>query len=90
MPGRVLVFDLIVTNRIMLKSQLSIDFFDVTLASDATELRKHARLGKPDVILVSYQADRAAAFETFRWLKSSDATAYIPIVFLQNSEDSSV
>lgn len=38
MPGRVLVFDPIVTNRIMLKSQLSIDFFDVSLASDSAKL----------------------------------------------------
>ncbi len=90
MPGRVLVFDPIVTNRIMLKAQLSIDFFDVTLAADVSELRKYVRLGKPDVILVSYQADRAADFETVKWLKSTDATAYIPVVFLQVSEDASV
>lgn len=90
MPGRVLVFDPIVTNRIMLKSQLSIDFFDVTLASDVDVLRAHVRKGKPDIILVAYQADRAAGFETVRWLKSTDATAYIPVVFLQNSEDSTV
>lgn len=90
MPGRVLVFDPIVTNRIMLKAQLSLDFFDVTLAADAAELRKTVRLGKPDIILVAYQAERALDFETVRWLKSNSTTAYIPIVFLQNSDDGSV
>ena len=90
MPGRVLVFDPIVTNRIMLKAQLSMDFFDVTLAADSTELKRQVRLMKPDVVLVSYQADRAAAFETVSWLKSNAATAYLPIVFLHNSDDTSI
>jgi two-component system cell cycle response regulator len=90
MPGRVLVFDPIFTNRIMLKAQLSIDFLDVTLAADAAELQKNVRLGKPDVILVSYQADRTAAFETTRWLKSNEKTAYSPIVFLHNSKEDDI
>jgi two-component system cell cycle response regulator len=90
MPGRVLVFDPIVTNRIMLKAQLSIDFFEVVLAADAEEVRDTVRGNTPDVILVSYQADSSAAFETVTWLKSNANTAYIPVVFLRSSDGENV
>lgn len=90
MPGRILVFDPIVTNRIMLKAQLSIEFFDVVLASDFSELQSQVRLKKSDLILISFQADCASGFECARWLKDNQASSHTPVVFLHNSDDSSV
>jgi two-component system, cell cycle response regulator len=90
MPGRILVFDPIVTNRIMLKAQLSIEFFDVTLASDFSELQSQVRLNTPDLILVSYQADRASNFECVHWLKDNQTSAHTPVIFLNNADDGAV
>ncbi len=90
MPGRILVFDPIVTNRIMLKAQLSIEFFDVTLASDFLELQSQVRLKTPDLILVSYQADRASNFECVHWLKGNQTSTHTPVIFLNSSEDGAV
>lgn len=90
MPGRILVFDPIVTNRIMLKAQLSVEFFDVTLASDFSELQSQMRLKTPDLILVSYQADRASNFECVHWLKDNQTSAHTPVIFLNNSDEGAV
>lgn len=90
MPGRILVLDPIATNRIMLKAQLSIDFFDVTLASDFSEMKLQTRKKAPDLILVSYQADAAQDFCAVHWLKSNPATAPIPTAFLLTSDNPSV
>lgn len=89
MPGRILVFDPIVTNRIMFKAQLSIEFFDVTLASDFSELQSQVRLKSPDLVLVSYQADHASNFECVHWLKDNQTSAHTPVIFLTNADDGS-
>lgn len=87
MPGRILIFDPQVTNRLMLKSQLARDFFDVALASDAAELTDSLRFGAPDLIMMSYAAEKAAQFRNVHWAKSKANSAHIPIVFLHNSQD---
>lgn len=90
MPGQVLVYDPIITNRLMLKAQLSCDFFDVCLAADLADLQSNLRHNRPDVVLISYQADRATDFDAVNWIKSNPVTHYVPIVFLANSDDTSV
>ncbi|WGI20982.1 diguanylate cyclase [Amylibacter sp. IMCC11727] len=90
MPGRILVYDPIITNRLMLKAQLSHDFFDVCLATDLTDLQSNLRHNRPDVVLMSYHADRATNFEAVNWIKSNPVTHYVPIVFLANASDTSV
>lgn len=90
MPGRIIIFDPQVTNRLMLKSQLARDFFDVALASDAAELTDSLRFGAPDLIMMSYTAEKAARFRNVHWAKSKANFAHIPIVFLHNSQDTSL
>lgn len=90
MPGRIIIFDPQVTNRLMLKSQLARDFFDVALASDAAELTDSLRFGAPDLIMMSYAAEKAARFRNVHWAKSKANFAHIPIVFLHNSQDTSL
>lgn len=87
MPGRILIFDPQVTNRLMLKSQLTRDFFEVALAADAAELNESLRFGAPDLVMVSYDAELSVEFANIHWIKSQAKTAHVPIVFLHNGQD---
>lgn len=90
MPGRILFLDPQVTNRMMLKSQLTRDFFDVALASDGIELAQSLRFAPPDLVMLSYAAERSAGFENISRLTQSQATAHIPVILLHDSTDTAV
>ncbi|WP_180957652.1 diguanylate cyclase [Neptunicoccus cionae] len=90
MPGRILLLDPQVTNRMMLKSQLTRDFFEVALASDGAELTQSLRFAPPDLVLLSYASERTAGFENITRLTQSQKTAHIPVMFLHDSADTSV
>ncbi|GGA08704.1 diguanylate cyclase [Neptunicoccus cionae] len=90
MPGRILLLDPQVTNRMMMKSQLTRDFFDVALASDGTELAQSLRFAPPDLVILSYAAERIAGFANINRLTQSQDTAHIPVIFLHDSADTTV
>ena len=90
MPGRILLLDPQVTNRMMLKSQLTRDFFEVALASDAAELTQSLRFAPPDLVLLSYAAEKTAGFENIIRLTQSQKTAHLPVIFLHDGSDTSV
>ena len=82
MPGRILIIDPIVTNRIMLKSQLSAQFFAVDLAEDFESCRPAFQRAMPDAVVLNYRVEEATDFTTCRRLKSSSRTAHIPVFLL--------
>ena len=77
MPGHVLIFDPMVTNRIMLKAQLVQDFFDVSLAADKKEFFNALRQRAPDVVLVSYTSERLAGFDNIQKLRQTPNLSHI-------------
>lgn len=87
MPGRALIFDPMITHRIMLKAQLSQDFFAVSLASDDKEFFDTLRHNPPDVVLMSYTSERDAGFKNLYKLRNDPTRTYLPVVFLHGGRD---
>jgi two-component system cell cycle response regulator len=87
MPGRLLIFDPMLTHRMMMKSLLAQEFFDVSVAADATEFRASLRYGAPDLVLIAYQPERDCGFSNLHHLKSSAEKSHIPVAFLHHGDD---
>ena len=89
MPGRVLIVDPVITNRVVLKAQLKADFFTVDLASDIVEIRRYFSAAPPDAIILRYEIEEEQGFSTCKELKSNPRFSHVPIILIcANIEDS--
>lgn len=82
MPGRVLVVDPVITNRIVLKAQLSAEFYQVELCADPTRAVDMALALAPDAILMRYADELNSDFEICKALHNLQHCADIPILLL--------
>jgi len=89
MPGKILIVDPIITNRVMLKAQLVSEYFSVTLAADHTSARREMYKSLPDVLLLNYDCEMATGFATCRAIRGDPRTAYLPIVLLCSTVEDS-
>lgn len=89
MPGKILIVDPIITNRVMLKAQLVSEYFSVTLAPDYPSARREIYKSLPDVLLLNYDCEMATGFASCRAIRSDPTTAYLPIVLLCSTVEDS-
>ncbi|HCS22809.1 MAG TPA: PleD family two-component system response regulator [Alphaproteobacteria bacterium] len=82
MTARVLVVDDILPNVKLLEAKLSGEYFDVITASSGAEAIQKAEKESPDIILLDVMMPGMDGFETCQRLKSSPATAHIPVVMV--------
>ncbi len=82
MTARVLVVDDILPNVKLLEAKLSGEYFDVITASSGMEGIQKAETQSPDIILLDVMMPGMDGFETCQRLKSSPATAHIPVVMV--------
>ncbi len=88
MPGRILIVDPIVTNRVVLKAQLTADYYTVDLASDITSIHGYLAKSPPDAIVLRYEVEENIGFSTCKELKCDPRFSHIPVILIcRNMED---
>ena len=80
MPGKILIIDPIVTNRIVTKVKLASACYQVAQASCGVDGLNAARLGEPDLILCSSDLPDMEAADLARALRQNQKTQAIPLI----------
>ncbi len=84
---RVLVVDDTAENRQLLRAMLSIDSYQVELASDGPMALRMVRQTPPDLILLDVVMPGMDGYEVCRQLKAEEATQNIPVIFVTGKVD---
>lgn len=79
---KILVVDDVMSNVLLLKVLLANEKFAITTASNGQQALNQVETEHPDLILLDVMMPGIDGFEVARRLKSSPATAEIPIIFL--------
>ena len=82
MPARVLVVDDIVANIKLLEAKLTSEYFDVITAMNGPDAIAICEQGLCDIVLLDVMMPGMDGFEVCRRLKTSPATAHLPIVMV--------
>lgn len=82
MTARVLVVDDIAANVKLLEARLSAEYFDVVTALNGREAIAICERGEADIVLLDVMMPGMNGFDVCRHLKSTPATAHIPVVMV--------
>ena len=82
MTARVLVVDDVQSNRKLLKTRLSLEYFEVLTATNGPEAIAICERSECDIVLLDVRMPGMDGFEVCRRLRSAPATAHLPIVLL--------
>lgn len=82
MSARILVVDDIAANLKLLEAKLSAEYFDVVTALSGREAIAICERGEADIVLLDVMMPGMNGFEVCRRLKSTPATAHIPVVMV--------
>ena len=82
MPGRILLVEDSDANRLILRTRLNKEYYDVVEAVDGETALAMVEAEKPDLILLDIVMPGIDGFEVCRRLKSSPETLHIPVVML--------
>ena len=82
MPGRILLVEDSGANRLILRSRLNKEYYDVVEAEDGETALEIVGEEKPDLILLDVVMPGIDGFEVCRQLKSDPETLHIPVVML--------
>ncbi|CAH1648751.1 Diguanylate cyclase [Hyphomicrobiales bacterium] len=82
MSARILVVDDIAANLKLLEAKLSAEYFDVVTALSGREAIAVCERGEADIVLLDVMMPGMNGFEVCRRLKSTPATAHIPVVMV--------
>ncbi len=82
MPGRILVIDPVNTNRMVLKTRLMSEYYDVDLCEDASSGWASILRDPPDTILVNCRLPDANGYGFCAKIKSHPETGHIPVVLI--------
>lgn len=82
MPGRILVIDPVNTNRMVLKTRLMSEYYDVDLCADATAGWAAILRDPPDAVLVNCSLPDANGYGFCAKIKSHPETGHIPVILI--------
>jgi two-component system cell cycle response regulator len=82
MTARVLVVDDIPSNVMLLKAQLSAEYFEVQTASNGQEALAHIELDPPDIVLLDIMMPGLSGYEVCKRVRRMPGTASLPIVMV--------
>ncbi|WP_449255570.1 PleD family two-component system response regulator [Bosea sp. (in: a-proteobacteria)] len=82
MSARVLVVDDVPANLRLLEAKLSAEYFEVLTATSGPDALAICERGEPDIVLLDVMMPGMNGFEVCRRLKSTPATAHIPVVIV--------
>jgi len=84
MPGRIVIADDVPTHRIILKARLSAAAYDITTTASGAETLAVVQADPPDLIILADSISAHNGKDLCRRLKSSPATAMVPIILLSD------
>lgn len=90
MPGKVLVIDPMLENRVLLKARLSRAFFSVSFLTAESDLAQLLSRDPPDVVVLSHDAARAADYRQIDIIRRTLPGHHLPIVLLHDAGDPTV
>lgn len=82
MTARVLAVDDVVANVRLLEAKLSAEYFEVVTALNGAEALEAVHAAPPDIVLLDVMMPGMDGIEVCRRIKSSTATAHIPVILL--------
>jgi two-component system, cell cycle response regulator len=82
MTARVLVVDDVRSNRKLLQTRLSLEYFEVLTATNGPNGIAICEKGECDIVLLDVKMPKMDGFEVCRRLRSAPDTAHLPIVLL--------
>ena len=82
MTARVLVVDDVVANVRLLEAKLSAEYFEVVTALNGAEALEAVYASAPDIVLLDVMMPGLDGIEVCRRIKSSPASAHIPVILL--------
>lgn len=82
MTARVLVVDDVRSNRKLLQTRLSLEYFEVLAATNGPDAIAICQKGECDIVLLDVKMPGMDGFEVCRRLRTSRETAHLPIVLL--------
>lgn len=82
MPGRILVIDTVNTNRMVLKTRLMSEYYDVDICEDAKSGWASILRDPPDTVLVNCALPDANGYGFCAKIKSHPETGHIPVVLI--------
>ncbi|MCP5074790.1 MAG: diguanylate cyclase [Rhodobacteraceae bacterium] len=85
MPGQILIVDPVITTRVVLKAQLTAEFYTVDLAGDIESARGILAKSPPDAVILRYEIEEGFGFSTCKELKGNPLLSHIPILLLCNN-----
>ncbi len=86
-PGKALIVDDEITNRVILKSLLKKQGYETVEATNGQEAIDMFRLENPDIIFMDVMMPELDGYEATRQIKSESGTTFIPIIFLTAMTD---
>ena len=82
MPGRILVIDPVNTNRMVLKTRLMSEYYDVDICEDASSGWASILREPPDAVLVNCGLPDANGYGFCAKIKSHPETGHIPVILI--------
>ena len=82
MTARVLVVDDVRSNRKLLQTRLSLEYFEVLTATNGADAIAICQKGECDIVLLDVKMPAMDGFEVCRRLRNARDTAHLPIVLL--------
>lgn len=90
MAGRILIYDGIAANRIILRCKLSSACYDVLQATSLNDVRRRAALQSPDMVILDADEDRSASFKLCADIQAGRLPASVPVLLLASRPDSAL
>ncbi|MFZ1663239.1 MAG: diguanylate cyclase [Paracoccaceae bacterium] len=87
MPGKILLFDDVITGSTGLRRQLVVAHYDMIVVRDGEEAVNHSRRFKPDLVLINGEPADMRATELCRTLKADPTLSDIPVVLISDQSD---
>ena len=85
MPGRILIVDSLATNRVVLKTRLMAEYYDVQLVSDAKSAWAAIPTYVPDVILINCRLSDGDGYAFCARIKSHADFGHTPVIMVASS-----
>jgi len=86
-PGKALIVDDEMTNRVILKSLLKKQGYETVEAVNGQQAIDMYRLESPDIIFMDVMMPEVDGYEATRQIKSESGTTFIPVIFLTAMTD---
>ncbi|OSP54307.1 diguanylate cyclase [Pseudoruegeria sp. SK021] len=90
MAGRILIYDGIAANRIILRCKLSSACYDVIPATSLADMRRRIALQCPDIVILDADEDFAASLTLCAEIQAGRLPASVPVLLMAKAPDAAM